>query len=169
LLTIQQFDRAALLIACCEQIRREDERLGSTPISVGLWIGKAGSPNTLSEARAAIDRLRNEQSVDEANPLQLHACPWCGTALGPWQYEIATDSPCMRVRCRDESCAFRRGLPVFLVDEDIYRYRPTLIIATADKFATIPWRQDTAALFNRGSECPPPELIVQDELHLISG
>jgi hypothetical protein len=169
LLTIQQFDRAALLIACCEQIRREDERLGSTPISVGLWIGKAGSPNMLSEARAAIDRLRNEQSVDEANPLQLHACPWCGTALGPWQYEIATDSPCMRVRCRDESCAFRRGLPVYLVDEDIYRYRPTLIIATADKFATIPWRQDTAALFNRGSECPPPELIVQDELHLISG
>jgi hypothetical protein len=169
LLTIQQFDRAALLIACCEQIRGQDERLGSTPISVGLWVGKGGSPNTLAEARTAIDRLRNQLSVEEANPVQLHACPWCGAQLGPWQYEIATDPPRMRTRCRDESCAFRGGLPVFLVDEDIYRYRPTLIIATADKFATIPWRSDTTALFNRGSESPPPELIVQDELHLISG
>jgi hypothetical protein len=169
LLTIQQFDRAALLIACCEQIRARDERLGSAPISVGLWVGRGGSPNTLSEARAAIDRLRNDLSVEEANPVQLHACPWCGARLGPWQYEIATDPPKMRIRCRDESCTFRSGLPVFLVDEDIYRFRPTLIIATADKFATIPWRHDTAALFNRGSKTPPPELIVQDELHLISG
>ena len=169
LLTIQQFDRAALLIACCEQIRLSDERLGTTPISVALWVGKGGSPNTLAEARAAIDRLRNDLSVEDANPVQLHACPWCGARLGPWQYEIATDSPRMRVRCREESCMFRGGLPVFLVDEDIYRYRPTLIIATADKFATIPWRQETAALFNRGSDSPPPELIVQDELHLISG
>jgi hypothetical protein len=169
LLTIQQFDRAALLIACCEQIRLDDTRLGSTPISVALWVGKGGSPNTLAEARTAIDRLRNDLSVEEANPVQLHVCPWCGARLGPFQYEIATDSPKMRVRCRDESCAFRHGLPVLLVDEDIYRYRPTLIIATADKFATIPWRPETAALFNLGSESPPPELIVQDELHLISG
>jgi hypothetical protein len=169
LLTIQQFDRAALLIACCEQIRRHDDRLGSTPISVGLWIGKGGSPNTLDEARVAIDRLREDRTVDEANPVQLHTCPWCGEKLGPWQYEIALDPLQMRIRCRDASCAFRSGLPVFLVDEDIYRYRPTLIIATSDKFATIPWRHDTGALFNRGSESPPPELIVQDELHLISG
>jgi len=169
LLTIQQFERAALLIACCENIRRLDDRLGSTPISVGLWVGRAGAPNTLGEARAAIDRLRNQLSVAEANPVQLHACPWCGAPLGPWQYEIATDPPRMRIRCRDESCEFRSGLPVFLVDEDVYRYRPTLIIATADKFATIPWRSESGALFNRGFESPPPELIIQDELHLISG
>jgi hypothetical protein len=169
LLTIQQFDRAALLIACCEQIRREHERLGATPITVGLWVGKGGSPNTLADARAAIDRLRSDLHVDESNPVQLHACPWCGAKLGAFQYEIATDPPRMRIRCRDASCAFRDGLPVYLVDEDIYRYQPTLIIATSDKFATIPWRNDTRALFNLGSESPPPELIVQDELHLISG
>jgi Helicase conserved C-terminal domain len=169
LLTIQQFDRAALLIACCEQIRRQDERLGPSPISVGLWVGKGGSPNTLAEARAALDRLRNDLPVEDANPVQLHVCPWCGAQLGPFQYEIATDPPHLRVRCRDASCLFREGLPVVLVDEDIYRLRPTLIIATSDKFATIPWRQETGALFNRGSHSPPPELIVQDELHLISG
>jgi hypothetical protein len=169
LLTIQQFDRAALMIACCETIRRADDRLGMTPIQVGLWVGRGGSPNTLAEARAAIDRLRNDLPVEEANPVQLHSCPWCGAQLGPWQYEIATDPPRLRIRCRDASCAFRDGLPVLVVDDDIYQSRPTLIIATADKFATIPWRAETASLFNLRSDSPPPELIVQDELHLISG
>jgi hypothetical protein len=169
LLTIQQFDRAALLIACCDKLRQSDSRLGGTPITVGLWVGQGGSPNTLVQARESIDRLRNELPVDEANPVQLHACPWCGAVLGPLQYEIATDPPHMRIRCRDASCDFRVGLPVYLVDEDVYRFRPSLVIATVDKFATIPWRHDTGALFNRGSDSPPPELIVQDELHLISG
>jgi hypothetical protein len=169
LLTIQQFDRAALLIACCERLRRLDERLGATPVSIGLWVGRGGSPNTVDEARTAIDRLRDGLSVEEGNPIQLHACPWCGEALGPWEYEIANNPRRMQIRCRDKSCDFRSGLPVHLVDEDVYRFRPSMVIATADKFATLPWRHDTAALFNRGSDSPPPELIVQDELHLISG
>jgi hypothetical protein len=169
LLTIQQFDRAALLIVCCERLRRQDARLGATPISIGLWVGRGGSPNTLDEARAGIDRLREGFNVDEANPVQLHSCPWCGERLGAWEYEIATDPRQMRIRCRDASCEYRDGLPVYLVDEDVYRFRPTLLIATADKFATIPWRNDAANLFNRGSDSAPPELIIQDELHLISG
>jgi hypothetical protein len=168
LLTIQQFDRASLLIACCEQIRREEPRLGSAEISIGLWVGQGGAPNKLSEARQALDRLRNDQEVDEGNPVQLHSCPWCGATLNAWQYEITTE-PRMRIRCRDKGCEFSNGLPVYIVDEDVYSYRPTLVIATSDKFATMPWRPETRELFNRGSDSPPPELIVQDELHLISG
>jgi hypothetical protein len=168
LLTIQQFDRAALLIACCERIRQEEPRLGSTEIAVGLWVGQGGSPNKLSDARTALERKRNEQPVEEGDPVQLHACPWCGTPLGPWQYEI-TNEPRLRIRCPGEACPFKNGLPVLVVDEDVYRYRPTLIIATADKFASMPWRSEIKELFNRGHPCPPPELIVQDELHLISG
>jgi hypothetical protein len=64
-------------------------------------------------------------------------------------------------------------LPVHLIDEAVYDARPTLVIATVDKFASMPWRPATSALFNRDDDpdggTPPPELIVQDELHLISG
>jgi hypothetical protein len=168
LLTIQQFDRASLLIASCEQIRREEPRLGRTEISIGLWVGQGGTPNKLSDARKALDRLRNDQDVDEGNPVQLHACPWCGASLNAWQYEITTE-PRMRIRCRDKNCDFASGLPVYIVDEDVYAFRPTLVIATSDKFAIIPWRPETRSLFNLGFESPPPELIIQDELHLISG
>lgn len=170
LLTIQQFDRAALLICCCESLRSSDPRLGDEPITLGLWIGRAGSPNKLTEARAALDKLRGGVKVEEMNPVQLHRCPWCGTALSAFEYIIAASPARLMIRCKNAECEFQQpGLPVFVVDEDIYRYRPTFIIATADKFATLPWSKDVGAMFNRNSGTRPPELIVQDELHLISG
>ena len=73
------------------------------------------------------------------------------------------------ISCRNADCEFDSELPICLVDEDIYRKRPTLIIATVDKFAALPWNDQTANLFNIGSGEAPPELIIQDELHLISG
>ena len=73
------------------------------------------------------------------------------------------------ISCWAKSCEFEKRLPVFLVDEDIYENRPSLIIATADKFASLPWSEITASLFNLDSDDGPPELIIQDELHLISG
>ena len=75
----------------------------------------------------------------------------------------------MMITCRNDDCEFANGLPVYIVDDDIYNGRPTLIIATADKYAGLPWRDKATELFNVGHPEPPPELIIQDELHLISG
>jgi hypothetical protein len=174
LLTIQQFERAALLIAACEQIRNTApvgtrERLGSQPISIGLWVGEAASPNSRSEAAKALDKLRNGVPVKEGNPIQLHRCPWCGKALGPSQYLLNAERTRLVINCRNDKCEFNGGLPVFVVDDDIYDHRPTLIIATVDKFASLPWRDRTSDLFNLNDPEPPPQLIIQDELHLISG
>ena len=170
LLTIQQFERAALLVCCCESLRRESGDLGGTPISIGLWVGEGGTPNKLSVARRSLNKIRQGQTLEKANPIQLHQCPWCGTPLTSSNYYITAHNPRLVITCRNESCEFEKELPVFVVDEDIYRHRPTLLIATADKFASLPWREEAAAIFNlqHRSE-PPPELIVQDELHLISG
>ena len=62
-------------------------------------------------------------------------------------------------------------LPVLVIDEDIYAWPPTLIIGTVDKFAMLAWREQAGPIFGIGSEndCDPPDLIIQDELHLISG
>jgi hypothetical protein len=64
-------------------------------------------------------------------------------------------------------------LPVYVVDEDIYQSRPTLVIGTVDKFAMLPWRPEARALFGLDGTAirplSPPGLIIQDELHLIAG
>lgn len=169
LLTIQQFERATSLIAACEQIRRSRDDLGHEPVSIGLWVGQAATPNTLKDAEAALRSLQHGPDLKEGNPIQLRQCPWCGKPLDYRNYFVNRDGTKMVIACRDSNCEFEGGLPVYVIDEDIYRHRPTLLIGTVDKFASLPWREETSALFNLDKPERPPELIVQDELHLISG
>ncbi|WP_235558028.1 helicase-related protein [Sphaerimonospora mesophila] len=172
LLTLQQFERAAALICAMEVIRRERlTDLGHETISIGMWVGSAATPNKLKEAAAAIDRLRGGEELQTENPVQLRGCPWCGTAIDEWHYEVDVETSHMRIFCPTSACDFHEELPVHVVDERIYEVRPTLVIATVDKFAQIAWKEEVASLFNRDRDdtTPAPELIVQDELHLISG
>ncbi len=169
LLTLQQFARAALLISCCERVRRGRTGLGAERISLGLWVGRGATPNTRAEARKALEEIRKGAVPADGDPRQLQACVWCGTKLRTDHYWAGDSPPRLAVSCRNKSCDFSGGLPVYLIDEDIYEYRPSLVIATIDKFASLPWNPEIGALFGIGQATPPPELIVQDELHLISG
>jgi ATP-dependent helicase YprA (DUF1998 family) len=58
-------------------------------------------------------------------------------------------------------------MPVFTIDEVVYQRRPSLLIGTVDKFAQLVRRAETGHLL--GVDGLPPDLILQDELHLISG
>jgi hypothetical protein len=170
LLTAQQFERAARVVCACELIRREQGDLGEEPISIGLFVGKASTPNTVKGAAEALKKLHHGQEAATENPCQLRACPWCNTGLDEKNYAVVENPQRLGIFCADEKCGFADGLPVFVVDEDLYRERPTLVIGTVDKFAALPWRPQIGNLFNLGDpSCPPPELIIQDELHLISG
>jgi hypothetical protein len=170
LLTTQQFARASLLICCCEWLRQQTSGLGDAPISIGLWVGRGGTPNTRANANTALRQITATGSSQEGDPRQLQSCPWCGTPLRVDHYWMGDHPPRLAITCRHKGCDFSAGLPVYLIDEDIYAYRPSLIIATSDKFASMPWNPDIGALFGlTDSDASPPELIVQDELHLISG
>ncbi|MFE4753569.1 helicase-related protein [Streptomyces mirabilis] len=174
LLTLQQFERATVLLCAMEQLRRRTSELGDEEFSVGMWVGRSATPNTLAKADEKLGELRRSlaKRLAKENPVQLHVCPWCGTHLDARDYDADEDAKRMYVRCPGTGCDFADGLPVHLVDEAVYDARPTLVIATVDKFASMPWRPQTSALFNldaQGDGTPPPELVVQDELHLISG
>ncbi len=169
LLTLQQYQRAAMLMCACESIRRERDDLGREEISICLWVGKASTPLTLADTRAALEKLRKGTQLEENNPVQLSECPWCATKLSWRNYWVADHNPRLVIACRNEKCEFEKGLPCYLVDDDVYSLQPTLMIATVDKFASLPWRDKVGPMFNVDSVEGPPELIIQDELHLISG
>jgi hypothetical protein len=170
LLTIQQFERATTLICALEVLRRSRPELGTERFSIGLWVGRAATPNSLDDARKALNKLGKNHPVDEGNPMQLLKCPWCGSTLGPDQYAVVKHPERhLRVACGSPGCEFSSGLPVHLVDEDVYRERPELVIGTVDKFARMAWTEKAGALFARDGRGSRPDLIVQDELHLISG
>ncbi len=197
MLTTQQFQRASSLICAMEFLRREPGRHGICEIpgaqfSIGLWLGGSGSPNTVEAAHKAIRRYKRRDV--QGNPMVLTECPWCRSALGmpegdkPNKFRgnsIGGISPidgAPLLHCTDVRCEFGRQkhttwLPVHVIDELIYKARPSLVIATADKLAMIAHKPQAGALFGlehvQGRTprrlSPPPALIIQDEMHLISG
>ncbi|MBD5559705.1 MAG: DNA helicase [Clostridia bacterium] len=171
LLTLQQFERASILIAACELLRQK-YCLGGSEISIGLWVGQSLTPNKLDEARKNLKRGVSA-ALPEGDPAQLRVCPWCGEELSRSDdYHVDMKRTRMLIHCSNPECPFygtENGLPVHVVDEAIYAHLPTFIVATIDKFAQMPLREEPAALFGVGSEHRPPELIIQDELHLIAG
>jgi hypothetical protein len=169
LLTAQQFERAAALILACDLIRVGSvdtalggRSLGQTPFSIGLWVGEGATPNTFEDALAA--RGQRDGSTAE----QIDLCPCC-TSRVRWEYDEGAEQ--IHPRCENDACLLgpSYGLwPVFTVDSDVYRERPTLLLGTVDKFALVPTREEAGRLFDLGGE-RPPDLVIQDELHLISG
>lgn len=170
LLTIQQFERATMLICSLETLRSAAPDLGQIPFTIGLWVGKKATPNTLEDARKALRKLGRGETLDEENPVQLTTCPWCNAPLrANTNYSVVSHPhEHLVIACGNAPCAFSTGLPVHVVDEDIYRARPELLIGTVDKFARMPWKAEVVRLFGQGTD-HRPELIIQDELHLISG
>ena len=164
LLTTQQFDRASAVVLACDLIRRRDvARFGRTPFSIGLWVGSDATPNRYADAAESLRR----PTFELASPKQLVSCPACAQKLS-WRGNDALEQ--VEVRCTTEGCELKSDapLPVWTVDEDVYRARPTLLIGTVDKFAQIvrgtAWRPLLGLA--GGSK---PDLIIQDELHLVSG
>lgn len=179
LLTTQQFQRAASLLCACEFIRREEpDRFGQERFSIGLWVGGEVTPNTEKDAVKALSDLENGLG---ANKFIMLACPWCGAGMGPHRVGSYTQCKGYRKRdkpsrvefiCEDQNCDFSYtggGLPLAVTDEKIYSEPPTLLIGTVDKFAMLPFRPAARSFFGIDTSYSPPELIIQDELHLISG
>jgi len=183
LLTAQQFQRAARLICAMEFLRRTRVGdLGEGEFAIGIWLGGDSTPNTRADAVHAW-REMNRKGPRARNMFVLDRCPWCGAQMGATlrqgragRYTVTGYAPrgdTVALSCPDRECAFVDALPVYVVDEDIYSAKPALVIGTIDKFAMLAWRPDARALFgidnNGDRSSTPPELIIQDELHLISG
>ncbi len=171
LLTRQQFERAARMVGALELIRRRDtDRLGEAPIDIGIWVGREISPNGIHQARELVEEIRNGNAEARYGML-LERCPWCGSSFDADRgYRAGEDD--FHFHCVDEGCEFgadERPLPCNVVDEALYQHPPSLLIGTIDKFARVAWEERTGAFFGVGTGSRPPELVIQDELHLITG
>lgn len=219
LLTTQQFQRTTALVCAAELERAADpDTWGHEPFRIGLWVGTSVSPKSVTEAKAQVEEARSTEGQPwGVTVLQFQRCPWCGTPISAKQH-VRYDPTRRRVLVYcgaklGSECPFAEGgavadgLPVLTTDEEIYRYPPTFLLATVDKFARIAREGQTASLFGHvARRCPrhgyvhpdtpdevcygtshnasgtapravvapagrlrPPDLIIQDELHLITG
>ena len=183
LLTAQQFQRASSLICAMNRIREElSDRLGTVPYRIGIWVGGDTTPNRRDGAVKAFKDAR--RFGEESYKMVLLKCPWCAAPMGPRKsggrstgYDIdgcrPKGSSDIILHCPDTNCSFSKQLPVEVTDENIYLNPPDYVIATVDKFASLAWREECRSLFGIDAggtrKASPPGLIIQDELHLITG
>ncbi|MFI6888516.1 helicase-related protein [Streptosporangium canum] len=177
LLTSQQFQRAASLVCAMEILRRDDPRAkGMARFSIGLWVGNEVTPGTRSEAKAALERLHKAAKPKEANQFQIESCPWCDAALlpeanvhDPGRYGFRAVGRDVVIHCTHGNCRFSDELPVAVVDDVLYEEPPTILLATVDKFARLQFRPEAGSLLGLDTTFRQPSMIIQDELHLLSG
>ncbi len=150
-----------------------------------------------TKPETALARIKKHQSDRKEAPAPLQACPWCGAPFKPECFSLAPNAVApktMELRCAADACPFTgdRPLPVVVVDEAIHRRLPAFVVATVDKFAGLPWLGHAGAFFGhvdredewgfygpaepgvgkglwQGAQLGPPDLVIQDELHLVSG
>lgn len=202
LLTLDQLGRAAGLMCALEQIRVHEPDLGTWPFEIGLWVGRAATPNRMGatgdqDKNTARKRIQAFQAdTKKGSPIPIENCPWCGTAFTKDCFRLSPNGnhpKNVHVLCASPRCEFtgNRPLPIVAVDEPLYRRLPCFVIATVDKFAGLPFEARAGALFGHverhdaegfygaadpdigaplpGGRLRPLDLIIQDELHLISG
>jgi len=199
LLTAQQFERASRLICALEFLRskfvKEDgtakkklfHQFGEETITIGMWVGSATTPNSNDEAKnvhkeieEAVNNLNRGKSANpqEKNRFQIEACAWCGCntiSKHPKtnKYLQAFDN-CGNAKCLNDTCHFSEfknaELPIYVVDDYLYNNPPSLLFATVDKFAMLSHKAEGHRFFNsKNDKLLPPDLIIQDELHLLNG
>ena len=183
LLTAQQFERASFLICALEYLRKElknhkefkialDGLDKDVPITLGMWIGSGATPNKISDLGIwPYKDIFSATEMPAFNPFPIAYCPWCGCKLTTVNSKMQFVHGYNRngeISCLNKNCAYHGGLPIYYIDEQLYKNPPTLLFATVDKFAQLN-SSERGKMFGAGTNRRRPDLIIQDELHLISG
>ncbi len=156
LLTIQQAQRCARVLAQAELVRRK-RGYGGDPLSIGFWVGSGGSPNwhgakgvnSIPEITTAPPHPKDEQDLcdkDQKYSAALRAwrkiskCPFCNSATALRRFVDEGDQTlahvCTEIKCPSNGCTWK-PLPFYIIDEDIYDLVPSVLLGTVDKLALI--------------------------------
>lgn len=208
LLTLQQTQRVADVICMADLVRRshDDPRLNSPSVAgfgVGYFVGSSSTPNELVNPEqfsyASAENIATwataNDDAERQNWRRLIHCPSCWTTTV--RVELDVTQTRLLHRCSQSDCEFPEGrIPVYVVDNEIYRYLPTVLVGTIDKLAGIGNQRKMAQIFGdidgycklhgfyKGICCQRgcdgkslltkipaglsgPTLFVQDELHLL--
>lgn len=134
MLSLQQTQRFADALAGAELVRLNEE-INGDPFSMGFFMGDNSTPNQVhvdpepGKFDASDDELVSKAKV-------LLRCPFChGESI-----IMAFNRLLWRLehRCVSEDCPWpEEALPFYIVDYEIYRYLPTVVVGTLDKAASI--------------------------------
>lgn len=196
LLTMDQAERLVRLVTAMNQVASEHEAPSvrdGHPFRVGMWVGESASPNKLEQHRnrkdarsIILDQRKGAGLKTNTRAIMFESCPWCGSdsIVDPHNWEIGRirERKALIGRCKGDGCPYdsEEGIPFTPVDEDIYNNPPSILLGTVDKFVQAAYNRtyesasrgtpaNVRTLLGYSGSNRPPDLIIQDELHLLSG
>lgn len=153
LLSAQQTARFAEAVLAAEVLRQDDSRTAAgDPFGVGFFVGSTNTPNKIYPADSPYARGQDPTDPALAERCRiLEHCPCCdphGTGLRlVVRFDEATWS--MQHVCTNTSCRLSGVLPVWVIDDDIYRRAPSVLVGTVDRLAQIAQNAQFQILFGR--------------------
>ena len=141
MLSLQQMERLARVIAALNEFRAEEETVNiGDPFAIGYYVGDANTPNSISED----DMRRYEQNKGLREEARLlRKCPFCSSLVdikplrANWRLaHVCSNSDCFSNKSSSLG-EYKGSLPVCIVDNEIYRYLPSVLVGTVDKLAII--------------------------------
>ena len=177
LLSLQQLQRMSETVVFADIVRREQEDIGSHPsrsFSVGYLVGKANTPNALTGYdNNNYERYQGQSGESLREDAKVvPSCPACGE---PVKMRISTDDDegdnhrlahyCTgnsfdcpwQARSQDINEPYAEDeLPVHVVDNELYRYAPTILAGTIDKITAIGYQRKVAHLITGEMDCECP-------------
>ncbi|WP_434523200.1 hypothetical protein [Halorubrum sp. AS12] len=165
----EQMQRMAETMMYGDLVRRDTADIESRParcFSVGFLVGKKNTPNQLSGYGS------DKAAELESNPQQLQdtkVLPKCPVCDAPTEMDVTDDLRLVH-RCTASSfeCEWQQRdvdrhtpyaedeLPVHIVDNELYRYVPTILAGTIDKITAVGYQRKMAHLITGkiDGECP---------------
>ena len=177
LLSLQQLQRMSETVMFADLVRREQSDIGSHPsrsFSVGYLVGKANTPNALTGYdNNNYEKYQGPSGEDLREDAKVvPSCPACGSDV---KMRVSTDDdPGDNHRlahyCTGNSfdCPWQGRpqnisepyaedeLPVHVVDNELYRYAPTILAGTIDKITAIGYQRKVAHILTGKMDCECP-------------
>jgi Helicase conserved C-terminal domain len=153
MLSLQQTQRFADVLGSAELVRQREQIKGH-PFSLGFFVGNNGTPNRI-ERNARFGPDPNDPEMPAKYQVLLR-CPFCTSQELEMRFDQgrwALDHVCAAKDCPWEG----KPLPFRIVDEEIYRSLPTVVLGTLDKAASISMQAAMRGFYGPPSaRCPQP-------------
>lgn len=163
LLAVQQLERVLVVVMKANIVREASGELKNTTLfEVGFFVGKNNTPNSISTRESLSDRgdshgskaLILESDEETLNDYYrfIDTCPVCGKK----QVNMRLDKNNWKLEhyCANEECGMD-ALPLLIVDSEIYRYMPSIVVSTIDKMAMLGTTNEFKMLFGQAKKwCP---------------
>lgn len=134
MLSLQQTQRFADVLAAAELVRR-DEGIRGREFSLGFLVGQGGTPNRIKQSANASEADPNDPDMPARYQVLLR-CPFCGDDRLRMQFDRSRWT--LDHLCTARGCPWDgRPLPFRVVDDEIYRSLPTIVLGTLDKAASV--------------------------------